>query len=143
MMKYHSVYSNKTKMKIYVLGNEDVEMDKRALAAAEKLKHFEKINFIFIKPNEDLPPEKILTLIDTVVGISGVTLLTEKDVDKIINSPRGSAHDYDLGFQLKYLMKIGKLERVNIIGLPAEGKINYNLVQSILRKLVAQDMQGS
>lgn len=130
-------------MRVYVLGNEDLEIDNQAIVVAEKLKDFPGIEWVEIKVNEDLPSEKILTLIDTVVGISEVTLLTEKEVGKLINSPRGSAHDYDLGFQLKYLMKIGKLERVNIIGLPAEGKINYNLVQSILRKLVAQDMQGS
>ena len=130
-------------MKIYVLGNEDMEMDRGAMEVVKKLKKINNIDFIFIKPNEDLPAEDFLTLIDTVVGLTEVTLLTEKDLDKLIILGRVTAHDYDLGFQLKYLKKIGKLKKVRIIGLPAEGIIDYERIQSILRKLVAQDMQGS
>jgi len=130
-------------MKIYVLGNEDSEIDNRAIEAVKNLRKNEKVDFIFIKPNEDLPSEKNLTLIDTVIGLPEVTLLTEKDLEKMPQMARGTTHDYDLGFQLKYLMKIGKLEKVRIIGLPASEKIDYERIQSILRKLVAQDMQGS
>jgi hypothetical protein len=52
-------------------------------------------------------------------------------------------HDFDLGFQLKYLQKIGKLGEVTIIGLPINKTPDYLRIQSILRKLVAQDIQGS
>lgn len=79
-------------MKILVLGNPDVEMDNRAIIVAKRLKNFPGVKFAFINPNEDLPPEKFLTLIDTVVGLPEVTLLTEKE-----------------------------LKKVRIIGLPAEG----------------------
>jgi hypothetical protein len=130
-------------MKIYVFGNPDVEVDNKAIAAAKKLKDFNGAEFVFVNPNEDLPSKKILTLIDTVVGLAETTLLTEKDLEKMVKTPRGTAHDYDLGFQLKYLIKLGKLKKVRIVGLPAEGKIDYERIQSILRKLVAQDMQGS
>jgi hypothetical protein len=133
----------KTKMKIYVLGNEEEEKDRQAIEAVKHLKNFKRVDFIFIKPNEDLPPEKILTLIDTVVGLPEVTLLTEKDLGKVAQMTRGTTHDYDLGFQLKYLIKLGKLKKVRIIGLPLGEEIDYERVQSILRKLVAQDMQGS
>ena len=84
-----------------------------------------------------------MTLIDTVVGLKEVELLTEKDLNKVVKMNRGTTHDYDLGFQLKYLKKLGKLKKVRIIGLPAGKKIDYERVRSILRKLVAQDMQGS
>jgi hypothetical protein len=130
-------------MKIYVLGNEEVEMDRRAIEVAKKLKNFPGVNWVTINSNEDLPVEKYLTLIDTVIGLPEVILLSEKDIEKLIISPGVTAHDYDLGFQLKYLIKIGKLRKVRIIGLPAEGIVDYERIQSILRKLVAQDMQGS
>jgi hypothetical protein len=104
-------------MKIYVLGNEDMEMDKRSMEAAEKFKHFNKINFIFIKPNEDLAPEKCLILMDTVVGLEEVTILTEKDLEKLEFPKRATVHDYDLGFQLRYLIKLGKIKNVTTSGL--------------------------
>jgi hypothetical protein len=129
-------------MKIYVLGNEDVETDNQAIAAAEKLKNFGGVEWMFIKPNEDLPPEKFLILMDTVVGLEEVTLLTEKDLEKLEFLKRATVHDYDLGFQLRYLVKLGKIKKVTIIGLPM-GEVNYERVRSILRKLVAQDIQGS
>ena len=62
---------------------------------------------------------------------------------RIVLPPRNSVHDFDLGFQLKYLKKLGKLGKVTIIGLPQTGEIDYDSIHSILRKLVAQDMQGS
>jgi len=131
-------------MKIYVFGNEDSEIDNRAIEVVKNLKKNKNIDFIFVKPNEDVPPsERLLILIDTVVGLEEVTLLTEKDLEKLTPMTRGTAHDYDLGFQLKYLIKLGKLKKVTIIGLPAEGEIDYERIQSILRKLVAQDIQGS
>ena len=61
----------------------------------------------------------------------------------IVLPPRNSVHDFDLGFQLKYLKKLGKLGKVTIIGLPQSGNVDYDSIQSILRKLVAQDIQGS
>ena len=64
-------------------------------------------------------------------------------IDRLVLSPRGSVHDFDLAFQLRYLKKIDKLGEVNIVGIPQEGKVDYFRIQSILRKLVAHDMQGS
>jgi hypothetical protein len=51
--------------------------------------------------------------------------------------------DFDLAFQLRYLKKIGRLGEVNVVGVPQDGEVDYSRVMSILRKLVAQDMQGS
>jgi hypothetical protein len=48
-----------------------------------------------------------------------------------------------LGFQIKYLKKIGKLGKVTIVGLPMQGELDYLRIQSIFKKLVAQEMQGS
>ena len=131
-------------MKILVFGNPDVETDNRAVIAAKKLKNFAGVEFVLVNSNEDvLPTDKELIVIDTIVGLPQTDLLTENDLGKLIVPGRGTAHDYDLGFQLKYLIKLKKLKKVRIIGLPAEGKIDYERIQLILRKLVAQDMQGS
>jgi len=133
-------------MDVYLFGNEDIEQDNLAFKIAEKLKNkIKNINFIKVKPNEDLPfinKEKVL-IMDTVQGIDKIKIIEDKDLDKIILSPRGTAHDFDLGFQLKYLKKLGKLGKVKIIGLPQKEKVDYKTVQSILRKLVAQDIHGS
>lgn len=132
-------------MKVYVFGNHDVPEDKTAFETAEKLKDMSDVEFIFIKPNEDLPVahNKQVVLLDAVYGIDQVTLIDQTHLDKLIINRSVTAHDYDLGFQLKYLIKLRKLAKISIIGLPQTGNIDYDLVQSILRKLVLQDIQGS
>ena len=133
-------------MKVYVFGSEDVPEDRKAIEAAEKLYHtIDRVSFIFIKPNEDVPfvNESHVVILDTVNGIRDVTLIEGDEIDALILSPRGSVHDFDLAFQLQYLRKIDKLGEVTIIGLPQEGRVDHSRIQSIVRKLVAHDMQGS
>lgn len=133
-------------MKVYVFGNQDILDDKGALMVAQKLKaRVTNINFVFIKPNEDLPftDEKNVIIMDVIKGIDKITTLDSDDINLLQLSPRTSAHDFDLGFQLNYLKKLGKLNKIKIIGLPYGKKVNYLTIQSILRKLVAQDIQGS
>ena len=72
-----------------------------------------------------------------------MTLIEGDEIDGLILSPRASVHDFDLAFQLRYLKKLNKLGEVTIIGIPQEGEVDYLRIQSILRKLVAHDMQGS
>jgi len=133
-------------MKVYVFGNEDVPEDRRAIEAAEKLADtLEDVSFISVKPNEDVPfvDERRVVILDTVQGIRDVALIEGGSIDGLILSPRGSVHEFDLAFQLRYLKKIGKLGEVTIVGIPQEGEVHYLRIQSILRKLVAHDMQGS
>ena len=132
-------------MKIYVFGNQNIPDDNLAFKVAEKLSHLPNIEYIFVKPNADLPfvDETHVVILDTVQGIKQVTLIDQTQLDKLIVNRGVTAHDYDLGFQLKYLMKLGKLSKVSIVGLPQSGELDYDLIQSILRKLVEQDMQGS
>ena len=133
-------------MKVYVFGNDDLTEDKRAFEVAKKLTgKIENVDFVKVKPNEDVPfiDEKFVVILDVVQGIKKVTEIKDDDLDKLILPPRSSVHDFDLGFQLKYLKKIGKLGKVTIVGLPMQEEIDYFLIQSILRKLVAQEMQGS
>jgi Ni,Fe-hydrogenase maturation factor len=133
-------------IKVYVFGNQDLKNDNIAIKIAKELYgKIENINFVFVKPNEDLPfiNEENVIIMDVVEKINDVRIITNSDFNKIILSPRTTAHDFDLGFQLRYLKKIGKLGEITIIGLPQKGKVDYLRIQSILRKLVAQDMQGS
>ena len=133
-------------MKIYVFGNQDINEDNTAFSMANKLKEkIYGIEIVEVKPNEDLPfvGEENVVLMDTVEGIDKISLINGSDLDKVRLTKSVSVHDFDLGFQLKYLKKIGKLKQFTIIGLPKGKKANYLRIQSILRKLVEQEMQGS
>jgi Ni,Fe-hydrogenase maturation factor len=72
-----------------------------------------------------------------------VVLVEGDRIDGLILSPRGSVHDFDLSFQLRYLKKLNRLGEVTIIGIPQEGEVDHLRIKSILRELVAHDMQGS
>lgn len=133
-------------MKVYVFGNKDVGGDVVALEAANKLEgEVKDVEFVVVNPNEDLPfaEENGVVIMDAVHGIEKITLIDESDLDRLKTDNSVSVHDYDLGFQLKYLKKLGKLKKISIIGLPQNREIDYLRIQSILRKLVAHDMQGS
>jgi Ni,Fe-hydrogenase maturation factor len=133
-------------MKVYVFGNEDLPEDRKAIEAAKQLDGaMDGVSFIFVKPNEDVPfaDESRVVILDAVQGIEEVALIEGDETEELILSPRGSVHDFDLAFQLRYLRRIDKLDDVSIIGVPREGRVDHARIQSILRKLVAHDMQGS
>ena len=133
-------------MNIYVFGNEYIAEDRRAIDVARELEDtVEGISFVFVSPNEDVPfvNERHVVILDTVQGIQNVALVEGDRIDELILSPRASVHDFDLAFQLRYLKKLKKLGEVTIIGIPQEGEVDYLRTQSIFRKLVAHDMQGS
>ena len=133
-------------MKVYVFGNEYVAGDKRAIEIARELEDtVESISFVFVNPNEDVPfvNERHVVILDTVQGIQNVALVEGDRIDELTLSPRASVHDFDLAFQLRYLKKLNKLGEVTIIGIPQVGEVDYLRIQSIFRKLVAHDMQGS
>jgi Ni,Fe-hydrogenase maturation factor len=133
-------------MKIYVFGNEHVVEDERAPSVARELENaIEGISFVFVNPNEDVPfvNERHVVILDTVQGLQDVAVIEGDRLDGLVLSPRGSVHDFDLAFQLRYLKKLNKLGEVTLIGVPQEGEVDYLRIKSILRKLVAQDMQGS
>lgn len=133
-------------MRVYVFGNEDLPEDRKAIEAAKQLDGaMDGVSFIIVKPNEDVPfaDESRVVILDAVQGFEEVALIEGDEIEELILSPRGSVHDFDLAFQLRYLRKIGKLGDITIIGVPQEGRVDYLRIQSILRKLVAQDMQGS
>src|SRR5919199_6260395 len=114
-------------MKVYVFGNEDVPDDRRAIEVARELEAtIEDLSFVFVNPNEDVPcfGERHVVILDTVRGIRDVALIEGDRIDGLILSPRGSVHDFDLAFQLRYLKKLSKLGEVTIIGIPQEGEVD-------------------
>jgi Ni,Fe-hydrogenase maturation factor len=133
-------------MKVYVFGNKAVPEDAGAIEVAEGLEGaVDGVSFVFVEPNEDVPfvDKERVVILDAVHGIPEVALISSDDLDRFVLPPRGSVHDFDLAFQLKYLRKIGRLGEVYVVGILQEGEVDYRRVRSILRKLVAQDMQGS
>lgn len=130
--------------KVYVFGNEDLETDSAALlfTKSQEGKEFE---YCYVKPNQDLPFDDgtDVVIIDVVEGIDEIKVFEIKAGNNSALPNRGTAHDFDLNFQLNYLRKLGKLGKITVVGLPMKTKFDYKYVQSILRKLVAQDMQGS
>jgi|SRR5215216_5438964 len=133
-------------MKVYVFGNVYVAEDRRAIEVARELEGtLDGISFVFVDPNADIPfvDEQHVVILDTVQGTRDVALVEGGEIDGLILSPRGSIHDFDLAFQLRYLKKLGKLGEVTIIGIPQEGEVDHLRIKSIFRKLVAHDIQGS
>ena len=128
----------KTKIKIYIFGNPLLPFDNLPIKLLPQLKYqFPSIEFIISDPNENIKPiNKELTIIDTVAGIDQVTVF--RDLDKIQLDKIYSPHDLDLGFNLKLLQKIGKLEKVTIFGVPQnieKEKILKQLIQ-ILKNFI-------
>ncbi len=105
---------------IYIFGNPLLSFDNLPVRLAPRLqKQFPDIDFIIQDPNENLKPEKKeLTIIDTVLGLKKITIFN--DLNKIQLDKIYSAHDFDLGFNLKLLQKIGKLEKITIFGMPPD-----------------------
>jgi hypothetical protein len=133
-------------MRVYVFGNIDIKEDKNAFWAAEFLKKkISGIDFKLMEISDEVSfDSENPVIMDVVAGINEVTQFD--DIDEVELPPRVSAHDFDLGFQLKYLKKIGKIKKATIIGIPMSAKQtakDYERIIFILRKLVAQDMQGS
>lgn len=134
------------KRTVYVFGNEDVSVDNVPLTMSKRLAtDFPMLEFVKVAPNADLPfadQEKVI-IFDTIQGISTIRIFHEQDLKHLVLSPRTSVHDFDLGFQLKFLMKIGKLKYITLIGLPMGVDVPYDSIHETFKKLVAQDIQGS
>jgi Ni,Fe-hydrogenase maturation factor len=103
---------------VYVSGNLIVKEDSVPLRIMDRLqKKFPEISFRELDPTENMPEEKTLNIIDTVIGIEDVRVI--KNIDSIVTGKVYSLHDFDLGFNLKLMKKAGKIKNVHIIGVPA------------------------
>jgi Ni,Fe-hydrogenase maturation factor len=103
--------------KILVFGNPYLKEDNMAIRIARKLdiKNFEMVK---CSNPDDLLNHDLVTsvILDVAKGIEQVTLFD--DVDSLEFSVIFSLHDFDLSYFLKLLKETGKLEKVNIIGIP-------------------------
>lgn len=132
-------------MKILVFGNPLLKNDSIPLQLIPKLqKEFPEIAFQDFDPTENLEKEgKNLIILDTIQGLKKIKLI--ESIDQISKTKIYSMHDFDLGYNLKLLKKIGKIDSAKIIGIPMKISKEKALTQikSILRKCAAQLIQGS
>ncbi len=125
-------------MKILVFGNPLVEEDNLPLKICRRLQNIPGMEFKEVDP-EDLPVEgRDLIILDTVKGIEDVTLIT--DIDSIITEKVYSLHDFDLGYYIKLMKKLGMIDSVRVIGIPvgmreeeAAGKVS-EITKSLMDK---------
>ncbi len=113
-------------MKVLVFGNPLVEIDSAALKIANELDgKLDGIEFKRFDTAEDLEKEgKELVILDSVVGLEKPRLVT---IDELEVQKAYSLHDFDLGWNLLLLKKIGKLEKAVIIGVPAKKPVKESL----------------
>lgn len=119
---------------IYVVGNPLLKYDNLPLKYLPSLKkEFPDIEFKILDPNENIKPDnKGINIIDTIdegekiVKINDINILKSEDIY--------SPHDFDLGFNLKLLHKIGQLEKINIFGVPKN--IDFKMGLRELMKLI-------
>ena len=106
--------------KVLVFGNPMVERDSIPLKILRRLaKRLPEIEFKEFDPSENLEREgRKLYIIDTVEGAEKVTLIT--DIGMIQTSRIYSMHDFDLGYSLKLLKKLGYIDSVKIFGVPMD-----------------------
>jgi hypothetical protein len=123
-------------MKILVFGNKSVEMDSIAPRLIDDLqKEFPEIEFKEFDTVEELDEEgEELIILDTVVGIEKITVFD--DLDKFVDSPTVSLHDFDLPIYLKLLMKLGKVKKVRIIGIPSKPETGNSKLETGNRELL-------
>lgn len=111
-------------MKLLGFGNPLIKQDNLALKILPKLRElFPNIEFKEFDPTENLEAEieqGKLRILDVVQGIDKVIVI--RDIEQLKQNKIYSMHDFDLGFNLKLLKKIGKLKEVEIIGLPMKMK---------------------
>ena len=103
--------------KILVFGNPYLKEDNLALRVANRLK-IKDFELVKCSNPDDLLNHNLNTsiILDVAKGIEQVTLFD--DIDSLEFSVIFSLHDFDLSYFLKLLKETGKLEKVNIIGIP-------------------------
>ncbi|MFH1240136.1 MAG: hypothetical protein V1672_02870 [Candidatus Diapherotrites archaeon] len=115
---------------ILVFGNPLVTEDALALKIADKLSTRPEVNekFRFIKTDSLDNLEEYgenLLILDVAANIKKVEIIT--DLKMLEQNKIYSMHDFDLGFNLKLLKKLGKIKSVKIIAIP----MNYSEKQAL------------
>ena len=109
-------------MKIFVFGNPDVKEDSLPVKLMPQLKkEFPNIEFLHLDPNEEWDIPEHFIAIDTVEGIDDIIVINS--LDQLQNTSAVTMHDWDVGKNLKWLQKLGKIKKITIIGVPSQLKI--------------------
>lgn len=120
-------------MKVYGLGNPLVAKDSLPLRLLPQLrKLLPNIEFIETDPTENFIPENNSIIVDTVVGIKKITVFNSIDEFETFHSV--TAHDYDLSLHLQLLKKLGKLNKIKIIGIPV--KYDKDLALEEIKRII-------
>lgn len=107
---------------VLCFGNEFIKGDSLAKKIADELK-IPNINFIKCNnPEEVLNYGENLIFLDTIKDITEIKVFD--DIDKIESRSIITLHDFDLGFFLKLMKEVGKVNNVRIIGIPEHYNIN-------------------
>lgn len=129
-------------MKVLVFGNPLVTKDSLPLRLlADLRKEFPSIEFKEFDAVEQLEEEgEELIILDSVEGIEKVQLFDS--LDRFVDSPRYSLHDFDLPIYLKLLKKLEKLKKVLIIGIPAKPATGNRKLLTDLVSAIREVSQG-
>ena len=105
------------KKRVFVFGNQDFEPDALPLLILPGLRtKIPDIEFIALDPNEEWEGDVEIIAIDTVDGITNITVFD--DLSAFVSAPRVTMHDFDALVNLQLLQKLGKIQKIKIIGLP-------------------------
>jgi len=105
--------------KIYCFGNEFLKQDSLAKEVADELT-INGYEFVKCSAADEIFEEKgEIIIMDAAQGVDKVQVFD--DVNKLQAHSLCSLHDFDLGFFLKLMKELGKLQKVKIIALPING----------------------
>ena len=106
-------------MIVYVFGNPDLPRDSLPLRLLPKLKVLlPGIDFRVHDPHEEWEIEEEITIVDTVEDLRKVRVFD--DLEHFYPAPRVTVHDFDALANMRYLQKLGRVKRVEIIGVPPD-----------------------
>lgn len=128
------------KNQILIFGNLFVDKDNTSIKLISRLKEkFPNIEFIEADPTDDIQKYgKYLKIIDAVEDIDEVKkiiLKTDEDFDRLETQKVYSMHDFDLGYNLKLLKKMKKIDSAEIICVPM-GKSEDEVFEEIKNLLI-------
>ena len=121
------------KKRILVFGNEYIAGDSLAVAVGRLIKAGRRDIEIIECRNPDEVYEfysgEGCYILDVAKDIDRV--ITVHDIDKIIAPRLSTLHDFDLGFFLKLLKSLKKIEKVTIICLPMKADIKQSAQETL------------
>lgn len=120
-------------LRVLVFGNPLLEDDSAALCIAKKLEGtLADVQFVRFDTSEDLEKEgENPVILDVILGIRKPRLIGLSEI--LLQKPY-SLHDFDLGWNLLLLKKLGKIKNAAIVGVPAKKPTRETVL--IARKLL-------